>query len=264
MQKTSKDKHRTNRNPKIQKEKRIKKYRIIKIFIKMLIFIALLTGLIVYAFTSPIFNIDEIRILGNEKFDKEQYLSLSQLNIGENIFNFRKSKIISNIKTNGYVESVKIKRKLPTKIEIIIEERTPTYLISLEEEEFAYINNQGYILEISPIKLPLAIITGISTEVDNIITGNRLQNDDLEKLQNVIQIKDSMNNVEINEELTKIDITSKSNYILTFEQEAKEVYLGDVSNLSSKILYMKCVLEEQKETPGIIYLNQEQVYFSPK
>ncbi len=266
MQKNSRDKHRTkqNKNPKIEKEKRIKKYKIIKLIIKLFIFIALLTGLVVYAFTSPIFNISEINILGNEKFEKEEYLNLSQLNIGENIFNFRKSTVISNIKTNGYVESVKVKRKLPTKIEIIIEERTPTFLVALEDGTFAYINNQGYILEKSEIKLPLAIITGISTKTENIIEGNRLENDDLEKLQNVIQIKDSINNIEISEDLSKIDITSKSNYILTFEQEAKEVYLGDVSNLSSKILYMKCVLEEQKEIPGIIYLNQEQVYFSPK
>lgn len=266
MQKNSKEKYKIkqNKNPKIEKEKRMKRYRIIKFIIKTLIFIALLTGLAVYCFTSPVFNITEIRVLGNEEFEDEEYLKLSQLNTGENIFNFRKSTIISNIKTNGYVESVKIKRKLPTKVEITIEERTPTYLISLEEGDVAYINNQGYILEISPIKLPLTIITGISTKTENIIAGNRLENDDLEKLQDVIQIKDSMKNIEINKELDNIDITNKFNYILTFEQEAKEVQLGDMSNLSSKMLYMKCVLEEQEGIPGIIYLNQEQVYFSPK
>ncbi len=266
MQKNSRDKHRTknNRNTKIEKEKRLKKYKIIKLIFKLFIFIALLTGLVVYAFTSPIFNISEVRIIGNEEFEDEEYLKLSGLKTGENIFNFRKSKAIYNIKTNGYVESVKIRRKLPTKIEITIEERTPSYLIALEEEKFAYINNQGYILEISEIKIPLAIITGISTKTENIIEGNRLENNDLERLQNVIQIINSMKNIEINEELSKIDITNKSNYILTFEQEAKEVYLGDVSNLSSKILYMKFVLEEQKGVPGIIHLNQEQVYFSPK
>ena len=266
MQKNSNDKNRTkkNKNSNLEKQKRMRKYRIIKFIFKLLIFIALLTGLVVYAFTSPIFNVSEIRILGNDKFTDEEYLNLSELKTGENIFNFRKSKIINNIKTNGYVESVKIKRKLPTKVEITIEERTPTYLISLEEGQFAYINNQGYILEKSEIKLPLAIITGILTKTENIIEGNRLENEDLEKLQNVIQIMDSMKNIEIKEELSKIDITNKSNYILTFEQEAKEAYLGDVSNLSSKILYMKFVLEEQQGIPGTIYLNQEQVYFSPK
>ena len=118
MQKNSRDKHRTknNRNTKIEKEKRLKKYKIIKLIFKLFIFITLLTGLVVYAFTSPIFNISEVRIIGNEEFEDEEYLKLSGLKTGENIFNFRKSKAIYNIKTNGYVESVKIRRKLPTKI----------------------------------------------------------------------------------------------------------------------------------------------------
>ena len=100
MQKNSRDKQRTkkNKNPKIEKEKRMRKYRIIKSIFKLVIFIALLTGLVVYAFTSPIFNINEIRVLGNEEFSEEEYLKLSELKTGENIFNFRKSTIISNIK----------------------------------------------------------------------------------------------------------------------------------------------------------------------
>lgn len=266
MRKKSKEKqsNKSKKNPRLEKEKRMKKYRIIKFILKFLIFIALLTGLVVYGFTSPVFNITEIRIFGNEKFDKEEYLKLSELNLGENIFNFRKSTVISNIKNNAYVENVIIKRKLPTKIEITIEERTATYLISLEENEFAYINNQGYILEKSQEKIPLTIIKGISTEENKIIEGDRLENDDLERLQNVIQIKDSMNNIEITKELTEIDITNRFNYILTFEKEAKEVHLGNVNDLSSKMLYMKYVLEQEEGVPGTIYLNQEQVYFSPK
>ena len=60
-------------------------------------------------------------------------------------------------------------------------------------------------------------------------------------------------------------ILSKNNYILTFETEAKEVQIGGVDdNLSSKILYMDYLLNEQEGIPGTIYLNQERVYFSPK
>lgn len=266
MQKNTKEnkKTKTKRNNKLEKERRIRRYRIIKRILKVCIFMALLTTLIVYAFTSPIFNITEIYVNGNEKFEKEEYLELSTLRTGENIFNFSKSNVILSIKSNAYVESVKIKRKLPTKIEITIKEREATYLIQLEYEKFAYINNQGYILEISEEKLPLTIITGISTEEENIIEGNRLINEDLEKLQNVIQIKDSMKSIEINRELSKIDITNKSNYILTFEKEAKNAELGNMNDLSGKMLYMKYVLDNQEGVPGTIYLNKEQVYFSPK
>lgn len=266
MQKKARDaqKHEERIITKRQKERRMKKFRIIKLILKVLVLITLLIGLLVYALTSPIFNITEIDVIGNKKFEADEYLSLSELNINENIFNFSKSKSISKIKSNAYVDNVIIKRKLPSKIEIIIEERTPTYLIPLEDNQFAYINNQGYILEISYEKLPLTIITGISTIRENIIEGKRLEDDDLERLQNVIQIKDAMNNIETNKELSSINITNKSNYILIFEKEGKEVQLGNMNNLSSKMLYMKYILNEEGEVPGTIYLNQEQVYFSPK
>ena len=249
----------------LEKQKRMRKFRVIKIILKILICMALLIGLIAYGLTSPMFNITEINVIGNEKFDSEEYLALSNLKIGDNIFNFSKSKVISNIKNNNsYVESITIKRKLPSKIEIIIEERTATYAIYLSENQVAYINNQGYILEKSSEKSSLTLITGLSTQLEDIKEGNRLENEDLEKLQNVIQIKGAMNNIEINRELSAINVESKSNYILTLEKEAKEVYLGGMNDLSSKMLYMKYVLEEQEGVPGTIYLNQEQIYFSPK
>ncbi len=267
MQKNLKEKQRSNpRNiAKLQKERRMKRYRIIKSILKVLICIALFVGLIAYGFTSPMFNITEINVIGNEKFDAEEYINLSNLKIDDNIFKFSKSKIISNIKNNNaYVENVTIKRKLPSKVEIKIEERIATYIIPLEENQFAYINNQGYILEKSEERLDLTMITGISTELENIVEGNRLENDDLEKLQSVIQIKDAMNNIGIDKELSAINAESKFNYILSLEKEAKEVQLGSISDLSSKMLFLKYVLEEQEGVPGIIYLNRDQVYFSPR
>lgn len=257
-----KQKNETKKNLKFQK--RMRKIRVFKFIFKTFVMMALLVGLIIFGFTSPLFNITGIDVIGNEKYEKDEYINLSKLSLGANIFNFSKSRVISDIKTNSYVESVKIKRKLPSKIEINVKERVATYLISLGEEEFAYINNQGYILEKSKEKIPLTKVTGISTKIENIIPGYRLEDHDLEKLQNVIQIKDAMNSIEVDNELSEIDITSKFNYILTFEKEAKEVQLGSVNDLSSKILYMKYIINEQEGVPGTIYLNQEQIYFSPK
>ena len=45
-------------------------------------------------------------------------------------------------------------------------------MLNMEEEQFAYINNQGYILEISSEKIEKPIILGYSTE--NIEPGKRL------------------------------------------------------------------------------------------
>ena len=267
MQKKKNEKQNTKpkRVNKQKKEKRMRKYKIIKFILKVIILIGLIIGIIAYAFTSPVFNITKISVVGNNKFEEEDYIKLSGLSIGNNIFNFRKTNTINNIKTNSYVDNVKIRRKLPTEIEIQIEERTVSYLISLENEEFAYINSQGYILEKTKEKLPLTIITGILTSAERIVDGNRLDNEDLERLQDVIQIKDAIKNSGVNKEIDRVDVKSKNNYILTFETEAKEVQIGGVDdNLSSKILYMDYLLNEQEGIPGTIYLNQERVYFSPK
>lgn len=254
-----------NKMTKQEKQRRMKKNKLIKFILKLLVLLALFIGLTAYGLTSPVFNINEIEILGNEKFNKDEYIRLSGLSLNNNIFNFRKSMVVYGIKQNAYVESVVVKRKLPNKVEIQVEERKVNYLLELESQEFAYINSQGYILEKSKEELPLTIITGVLTDKQNIVEGNRLSNEDLERLQDVIKIKDAINNAEINQELNKINIKSKANYILTFEKEAKEVQVGGINdNLSSKMLYLKYLLEEQEGVPGIIYLNQEQVYFSPK
>lgn len=260
-----KQKSQNKKITKQEKEKRMRRYKLIKAIVKIVICVAMFIGLIAYGFTSPMFNITEIEVIGNEKFEKDEYVNLSGLKLNNNIFNFRKSIVIGSIKQNAYVENVIVKRKLPNRIEIQITERKVNYLIELENEEFAYINSQGYILEKSKDKLPLTIITGVSTDIQNIIEGNRLNNEDLERLQDVIKIKDSINNAKINKELNKINVKSKTNYILTFEKEAKNVEIGGINdNLSSKMLYLKFVLDEQEGVPGTIYLNQEQVYFSPK
>jgi len=61
---------------------------------------------------------------------------------------------------------VSIKRKFPNKIEITVEERQKNYNIEALNG-YAYINNQGYILEIKKQKIELPLIQGISTEIES-------------------------------------------------------------------------------------------------
>ncbi len=78
----------------------------------MLKFTALLIIIIagiIFALVSPIFNIKEIDVSNNEQIKTETIVSLSQLNLGQNIFKFNKNKVNKNIKTNAYIESVEKK-----------------------------------------------------------------------------------------------------------------------------------------------------------
>ena len=206
-------------------------------------------------FMSPIFNIEEIRIFGNSKITTTECINLSKLEIGQNIYKLNKSQIKKNLRQNAYIDKISITRKLPSIIEITIQERIATFMLELENNEYAYINNQGYILEKSNNKIEAITITGFSTNVENINVGNRLSEDDLNKLETVLKIVDTAQNNNIIGYITKIDIADKNEYKLILEGEQKTVYLGDASSISTRMLYVKAIIEKETGKAGEIFVN---------
>ena len=103
--------------------------------------------------------------------------------------------------------------------------------------------------------LQLPLIQGITTEAEQIVSGNRLETEDLSKLEVAIQIMNICKSYELESKVSIIDITDKSNYIIYMEQENKTIHLGDESNLSNKMLYVPAILTENQGKEGIIYLN---------
>lgn len=255
----------TNKNNQRQEEKTkqkmskkqrqiLKKKKRIKLMLKFTALLIIIIAGIIFALVSPIFNIKEIDVSNNEQIKTETIVSLSQLNLGQNIFKFNKNKVNKNIKTNAYIESIEIKRKLPNKVQIQIEERKQEYNVEFLNG-YAYINNQGYILQISEEKQALPTIQGISTPDEQIVEGNRLNSEDLEKLEVIIQIMNICKNYELDSKITNIDISTKDEYTLYLEEEKRTIYLGDKSNLSNKMLYVQVIIEENRGKEGEIFVN---------
>ena len=236
--------------------------------IKYLSILFLIIIAILLFFMSPIFYIEEIRINGNNIITTNEYIELSNLKIGQNIYKTSKKQIKSNIKKNAYVEKVYVSRKLPNIVEITIQERERTFMLELENNEYAYINNQGYILEKDYNKLDYVTITGFSTKIENIIVGNRLCDEDLKRLENVLKIVDAAQISNLAQYITKIDIQDKSNYKLILEGEKKTVYLGDITSISTRMLYLKAILEKEKGIEGEVFINgnvnTDKAYFREK
>ena len=161
-------------NIKKEKKKINKKSKIIK----YLCIVFLLIIDILLFFMSPIFNLEEIRIYGNNKITSTECINLSKLEIGQNIYKLNKRQIKKNLRQNAYIDEISITRKLPNIIEITIKERKATFMLELENGEYAYINNQGYILEKNNNKLEAITIIGFSTKIENINVGNRLSDSD--------------------------------------------------------------------------------------
>lgn len=237
-----------------EERRRKKRNKKIKAIIKFLTIITIIAGGTTFAMVSPIFNIANIEVFNNEQVTKETIISLSEIQLGENIFRFKAKDASEKIKENAYIENVEIHRSIPNVIKIELEERKHSYSIDFLGK-FAYINNQGYILEISDSSKQKIVIQGISTEEEQMQEGKRLNKKDLEKLEDIIKIINVAKEYELDTKITSIDIKDKNEYSIYLEEERKKVHLGDESNLSNKMLYVNSILEEEKGKAGDIFVN---------
>lgn len=245
-----------------KQNKKHKKKKINKIF--LLIILIAITFILLCS--STLFNITVINVRGNNRLTEEEVISLSTIQKHTNLFKMNKLQSIDNLTQNAYIEDVTIKRKFPNTVDIEIKERTPKYMLQFADS-YVYINNQGYMLEISNEKLEIPILIGITTDLSNIKAGNRMNTEDLKKMDMVINIFETASSNEIGNLITKIDISDDRNYTLILETEGKTVYLGDCSELNTRILYLKSILEQEKGISGELFLNvdlnEQKVHFKP-
>lgn len=254
-----------NNNTKKAKEeqqrlKRKKRAGILKVICSIFLFI----GIIIFFMISPMLNIKVIHVEGIEKLSKEEIISLSGIEMERNMYQISVNQIEEKIKENAYVKSVQVKRKIPDKIEIVVEERHVRYMLPFGEA-FVYMDSQGYLLEISDVKLEKPMILGYSTKEEELKPGNRINIEDLERLDTILKIMESATMNGIDSFITQINISNKNNYVLTLDSKGVTAYLGDASNINDRILVLKQMLITEDGKVGEAFLNdKDKMFFREK
>ena len=251
----------------ISKEKMIKKNNKKRLLICCFLSFIILVAFMIFLMTTPKCYITNIKIDGYNKNSEETYISLTQIELNTtNIFTISKNNIIKNIKENPYVESVQIKRELPGTLHITVKERTTEYQAQ-NNDKYIYLDKQGYILEIGDEPKNITKIIGLDCTNKEIHEGQRLENNDLMKLDLILKIINQCKYNNIENDITEIDISNKTNIKLNIDKGSKIVYLGDASNINERILWLKTILEKEKKNKGEIYINGDlkdsRIYFKP-
>lgn len=252
---------------KYSKNKHQKRKKTSKKFVKASAILLIIGIIAVFAFTAPIFNIKNIEVKGNNQIPIDTIISISKIKKGENIFKTNNS-VIQNIKENQYVDEVSIKRKLPGTIQITIKERSIKYQIKLINS-YAYIDKNGYILETSSVKAEVPIIVGFNITENELLNKKRLEITDLEKLNKILKVIEASKATEIDKLITEINIENENNYCIYLESQNKKVYIGDTNDLTKKMLYLKKIIDEEKENNGTVYVDGDisngfKPYFRPE
>lgn len=238
-----------NKQREIEKKKRKKK----KVTLIMILLILFIGGISTYLLTSPSFKIQQISIKGNEQISNQKINQLAEIKKGDNIFSKLGIVMKVKLKQNGYIEDAQIKKVYPNKVEIEIKERQRQFQIKNATEGHIYIDEQGYILEYAVDKLEIPTIIGIDIKHSDVGTIHRLGENDLEKMEDILQIREECRNIGIAEKITQIDV--KDEYILSLENDGIIINLGDASNLKNRMYYVNAILKQEAGNRGTIYVN---------
>lgn len=236
---------------------RIQKKRIIRKISTFLLILVLLIGGITYLFISPANKVKKIEVVNNVHISSQEIINSSSIKLEENMFKFSKKEVKEKLLSNPYLEDVKISRNIfANKVKIDVKERIASMMLEYGNS-YVYIDNQGFILEISAIKIDTPILKGYVTPLEEIKPGNRLNKDDLERLEVVISIMKNASNNDLDKLITHIDVKDKKNFVVTLESEDKTVYLGECSDLSTQMLYIKEMVQREKGKEGEFYVNMD-------
>lgn len=246
----SKPKGKTNTKAKNNRKIARKKNRKI-LKISLLLFI--IVGLIIFIFVSPVFNIRNIEVNGNEIISSDTIISLSGIKTNENIFQISKKSINNRLKENPYVKDVIIDRKLPGTVVLNVDERKIAYQIKVINS-YVYIDYQGYILEVSSKEKNVPLVEGFNTDQESILKVNRLSGVDIEHLKVLLKIIENAQKNEISKLIYKI-IIKDNEYILDLKNEKKTVYLGNAKDITNQMSYVKLISEKEKNNQGKIFVN---------
>ena len=233
----------------------VKKAKPIRNLFAWTILIAMIIGISVFLCKSKTFAICNIEVIGNSQVSSESILNLSQIDLDDNIFLTNTIKAKNKISQNPYVKGVTIKRVLPDQIKIEVTEKQKAYILELDGQ-VAYIDKSGWILEVSEQKVEgLITLQSYLTPKEEIEAGKFLNEEDLERLEDIQLILKSGEKTEINSKITSINIKDNNGYILNLPTYKKIVYIGDTTNLSTKMLRTKDILDKTMGQEGKIFVN---------
>lgn len=230
--------NRTNQRRKKNKRKKL-------IIRAVLCFIFLLAG-IIFALTM-FFNISEITVTGDAVYSTEDVIEQSGVQIGDNLIFVSKKKINEQITTElPYVGSVKIKRHLPTSLELIITKTDAVYAVVLDGY-YALLNEEGKVLEKDLEYVGENIILLNLGEIESAEVGSKITPKGENHLEKLISIRTIYEDCGLNG-ITAIDLSDLYDIKLTYQGRIT-LELGETNkeNLSKKLALGKAAIETQDE-----------------
>lgn len=217
---------------------------------KTMVIVCVCVAVFVLLLLSPLFSVNEITVIGNDRLDAESVIKASGITVGTNVFKVNTVKSEKQLSTMAFVDKVNVMRKFPAKIEIhITESKEIAYIFFIGN--YVGIDETGKILEIKPKDAQLELPVILGTNVTEFGMGNNIKIDDPDKQEAIFQILKQINTNEMQAMIKNIDVADL-NDIKFFTTSESTVNIGTLDDIIYKISFLKKILEEPGDKRGAV------------
>lgn len=247
----------TVRNSQLSGDERIinrtnqrrRKNRRKKIIIRVILCLVFLCAGIIFALTM-FFNISDITVTGDAVYSTDEVVNSSGVGNGDNLIFISKNKINEKITIElPYVGSVKIKRHLPTELELVIEKTEAVYAV-VSNGYYTLLNENGKVLETDLEYVGDNIILLNLGEITSLEVGKTVNADET-VLEKLASIRTACNENGI-DSITSIDLSDIYNIKLVYQGRITlELGETDKNNLPKKLALGKAAIDTQNEENGL-------------
>ncbi len=214
----------------------------------ILMAICLVAGLIIVSFFTPVYDVENIIVEGNDSVSEKTIADASGIIYGESIFKVSIPEVKKRLSKVAFVDSARVRYVLPDRIKIVVKEREESAYISFIGN-YIGIDDTGKILEVKQKAEDVSkpIVYGLS--IENFEIGSTIYTEN-EKGRNILyNILQQISINDIGDRIKFIDVNDDDNIRLTLSNNI-EVKLGNMDNIKYKMAYLKSVIEEIKDLNG--------------
>lgn len=209
----------------------------------------LVSALLLFIFL--VFKVDTIKVSGENPYTNEQVIEVSKLERGDNLIFLPAKSAKENIaRRMPYIESVKIKRKLPGTVEIVVHPLTVEVSVA-KGQQWIYTNREGKIAEIADLpKKQTLEIKGLPLKEPK--AGGFLSVEEEEAETAYQEIMRSLQEEKVFSDCRSLDMSNLYDIRLDYASRI-EIKLGSTADLAYKLhfafnLIQNNIAEDEKGT----------------
>lgn len=257
--------------------KKVRKYRkkkglrlLYQLLSILLILAAVIAGCIIF------FKVEETVVDGAERYSVDQILAVAEIPSSANLLFLSEKDVSERIKESlPYVRKVRLERKFPTTLYLVIEESAPLAVVQ-QEEKWAVLDSEGKVLEFVEEGMQSEYIQVTGLEFLGLEVGNVAEatEEDRTQFRGLCNLLASLEKKEIAGEVTWIDLSDRTEIDMGYMGDRFTVRIPvgvsyekkkiEDRSYDRKLEILKAMVPELNESDeGVIDLRKEEAYFRP-